>query len=96
MMDEKMKDQMMDELKKIGIDEEMVDEHLLWGTKKMMFGMGKVMWSLKESGVKEDKAKEILKKMVDRMMEMDTSEKMDEWMEHKDHKHGHGHQRGQG
>jgi hypothetical protein len=86
MMDEKMKGQMMEELTKIGISEDMVDDHLIWGATKMMMGMGKVMWSLKESGVDDAKAKEMLKKMTDRMMEMDMSAKMDDW---KDHKHGH-------
>ena len=93
MMDEKMKEKMMDELKELGIEEKMVDEHLMMGAKKMMFGMMKVIWSLKEHGVSDEKAKEILKKMTDRSLEMDMSEKMGEWKEKmaewKEHKHEH-------
>jgi len=75
-MDEEKKTKMMEELEKMGITKDMVDERLMWGAKKMMFGMMKVRWSLKENGMDEEKAKETVKKMVDKMMEMDMMEKM--------------------
>jgi hypothetical protein len=77
MMDPKMKEEMVENMKKLGIDEDMVDDNIIWGAKKMMYGMAKVMWSLKESGIEEEKAKEILKKMTNMMMEKDMMDKMD-------------------
>ena len=77
MLDPKMKEEMIENMKKLGLDESRVDDNIIWGAKKMMYGMAKVMWSLKESGVEGEKAKEILKKMIDMMMEKDMMDKMD-------------------
>ena len=77
MLDPKMKEEMIENMKKIGIDEKMVDDTMIWGAKKMMYGMVKVMWSLKESGIEGEKAKEILKKMADMMMKKDMTDKME-------------------
>lgn len=78
------KKMMMEEFEKIGISKDMVDEHLMWGAMKMMRGMMKVRWSLKENDMDGDKAKETVKKMVDKMAAMDMSEKMEKWEKMKD------------
>ena len=77
MLDPKIKEEMVENMKKLGIDENMVDDTIIWGAKKIMYGMAKVMRSLKESGVEGEKAKEILKKMTDMMMEKNMMDKMD-------------------
>lgn len=80
-MDEKAKEEMMKKWKELGLDKDMVDEHVMWGAKKIMFGIAKVKHSLKEKGMEEAKVKEVLKKMLDMAIESDM--KMD-WKE----KHG--------
>lgn len=80
-MDPKMKEKMMAAAKKLGLDESMVDEHMMWAAKKMMFGLGKMMWMMKEKGMDKEKSKEIMKKMVDMMLEKDMMAKMEKMKE---------------
>jgi hypothetical protein len=77
MLDPKMKEEMIENMKKLGLDESRVDDNIIWGAKKMMYGMAKVMWSLKESGIEGEKAKKILKKIADMMMKKDMTDKME-------------------
>ena len=82
MIDTKMKEKMIEEMKKIDLDENMIDDKLVWGAKKIMFGIAKVKWSLKENDIDDDKAKEILKKMVDMIIEKDMSEAIEKMHSH--------------
>lgn len=82
-MSAKMKEEIMEEMKKLGIEERMIDERLVWGSKKMMMGVTKAMMSLKENGMEEEEAKETIKKMLDSMMQKEMMEKsiamMEDW-----------------
>lgn len=82
MMDDKMKEEMMAELEKLGVSKDKVDDYMVWGVKKLMLGVMKIKWSLKENGIEGKEAEEILKKIVDRAVSMDA-EKLHEMM----HKH---------
>jgi hypothetical protein len=98
-MDPKKKEKMMKKLEELGIDKEMVDERLMWGAKEMMFGMMKVVWSLKENGMSDEQIKEVIQKMMTKMSEMDMSEKMEKMKEHHEHwkeNHEHMHAKGCG
>ena len=84
MMDEKMKEQMMDELEKLGIDKDMVDDNVIQGSKKLMFGAAKVMRGLKAGGMDEDDAREKVKMMVEKMTEPEMMKKIEEMLDKKD------------
>jgi hypothetical protein len=58
-MDDKMKEEMKEKLKRMGFDEKLMEnEHAMWAGKKLMFSIGKLKWVLEESGVKAEEAKE--------------------------------------
>ena len=82
MMDEKMKDMMVEELEKLGIEKDQIDDYMIWGVKKLMLGIMKIKWSLKESGIEADEADKKLKEIVDKIESMDA-DKLHEMM----HKH---------
>lgn len=87
MMDEKMKDEMMAEWEKLGLTKDQIDDHVLWGGKKVMFGIAKVKWALKEKGVDDAKAKDMLKKMTTMVIDSDVKMDMDMKKDWHDHKH---------
>lgn len=72
MMDDKMKEGMMEELEKLGVPKDKVDDYMIWGVKKLMLGVMKIKWSLKENGVEGKDADEQLKKIVDKVVSMDA------------------------
>lgn len=74
MMDEKMKEMMTEELEKLGISKDQVDDYMIWGVKKLMLGVMKVKWSLKENGIKGDEADKKLKEIVDKIVGMDAED----------------------
>jgi hypothetical protein len=93
MMDEKFKEKIIEKLEEMGIDKEMINEHSLWAAKKMMFGIGKMMWIMKENGVPEEEAKEKIKKLVNKIIDSKKFSEMEEmkehWHEHHEHEHEH-------
>ena len=86
-MNEEKRKMIVDELKKLGIKEDKIDDYMIWGVMKMMMGMMKMRWSLKEGGMKEADVKKMLDKITDKMIEMDMSKEMEEWKEKKEHCH---------
>jgi len=83
-MDDEKKAKLTAKLADLGIDEKLIDEHLMHTFKKASFKLAKLRLILNEKGVDEAKIKEILDKLVDHAMNKDLV-KMKEWMEeHKD------------
>lgn len=82
-MDKEKAEKMTEKLKEMGIDEKMIDEKLLWTYKKVFFKLMKLRLVLDEKGVDEAKTKDILEKMVAKVMKKDLA-KIKEW--HKEHK----------
>ena len=95
MMDEEKKKMMMEKMKEMGFDEKiMEDHHAMWAGKKIMFGIMKMKWIMKENGIEDNIAKETLKKMTDMIINKGMDEKMmakmKEKMEmRKEHMHEH-------
>jgi hypothetical protein len=81
MMDDKMKEMMVEELEKLGIAKDQIDDYMIWGVKKLMLGVMKIKWSLKENGVKGGEADKKLKAIVDKVTSMDA-EDLHEMMHH--------------
>jgi hypothetical protein len=75
---------MTEKLKEMGIDEKMIDEKLLWTYKKVFYKLMKLRLVLDEKGVDEAKTKDILERIVAKVMKKDLA-KIKEWhAEHKD------------
>ena len=74
MKDEKMMDEMVQELAKAGIKKEQIDEKLTWGVMKLMLGVMKIKMSLKENGLMEDDSMEKLNKIMAMVAEKDADE----------------------
>ena len=72
MKNEKMMKEMEEELAKAGIKKEEIDDYMVWGVMKLMLGIMKIKWSLKESGVKDAEAKKKLNKIVSMISEKDA------------------------
>ncbi len=72
MKNEKMLEMVADELGKVGIKKDQIDDKMLWGVMKLTLGMMKIKWSLKESGFDETEAKEKLDKIVKMVSEKDA------------------------
>ena len=87
-MDDEKKKKMTEMLEELGIDEKIVDEHLMHVAKKVSFRLIKLRLMLDERGVDEAKAKEIIEKMVGMAMGKDLA-KVKEW--HKEHMEEHEH-----
>lgn len=85
MMDDEMKDKVMAGLEDLGIDKDKIDDRLVWGAKKVMIGLMKMRWSLKDSGMDAEEVDEVLKKAVDKMLDKDMLDQMEEM--HQDHDH---------
>ena len=87
MMSEAMQDKMKEAMEKIGVKDEMMSEELTWGFKKAMYGGYKIMKALKEKGVSDEKAMEIMKKFSDLLMSEEMMSQMeqmkDDWKMHK-------------
>lgn len=81
-MDEKSKEMMVEELEKLGIEKDQIDDYMIWGVKKLMLGVMKIKWSFKENGIKGEEAEEQLNKIVDKVWAMDADELHE--MMHKD------------
>lgn len=82
MMDLKMMDELKEELTKLGIEEKMIDERMLWGSKKLILGIMKINHSLKESGLSDDEARQMIGKMVDKITDKEMMEKIEKmWSE---------------
>jgi Asp-tRNA(Asn)/Glu-tRNA(Gln) amidotransferase B subunit len=83
-MDKEKMEKMTEKLKEMGIDEKMIDEKLLWTYKKVFYKLMKLRLVLDEKGLDEAKTKDILEKMVAKVMKKDLA-KIKEWhSEHKD------------
>ena len=82
MSDEK-KEKLTAKLKELGIEEDKIDERLMWGFKKASFGLVKLRLVLDDKGVDETKTKEIIDKIVDKAMSKDLA-KVRQW--HEEHK----------
>lgn len=74
MLNDKMKDMMVDELEKLGIKKDQIDDYMIWGVKKLMLGVMKIKWSLEENGIKGDKADKKLKEIVDKVVAIDAED----------------------
>ncbi|MCX6809286.1 MAG: hypothetical protein NTZ65_00820 [Candidatus Berkelbacteria bacterium] len=74
MLDSKAKEMMTSELGKLGIKKDQVDDYMIWGVKKLMLGVMKIKWSLKENGIEGKTADEQLKKIVDKVVKMDADD----------------------
>ncbi len=77
MMDEEKMNKMMDELKKLGIDKDMIDDHTMLAAKKITFGIMKLRWMMDEKGVDKAKTKKVIQMLVDKAMEKDLKKMMD-------------------
>lgn len=77
-MDKEKMEKWADKFKKMGISEDMVDEHLMWRYKKSFIKLMKLRLALSEKGMSEAKIKEVVDKMVDMVMEKDLA-KIKEW-----------------
>jgi len=86
MMDEKMKEQMMKKFEKLGIKKDMVDDNVMWGSKKLMFGVAKVMRGLKAGGMDENEAREKVKMMVEKMTDPEMMKQSEEMLSKEDWK----------
>lgn len=83
-MDEEKKAKFSAKIKEMGIDEKIIDEHLIWKFKKLSHKLMRLRLMLDEKGVSDAKIKEILDKLVDKAMKKDLA-KMKQWVEeHKD------------
>jgi hypothetical protein len=88
-MDDEKKQKLTTMLKDLGIDEKMIDEHLIWKVKKSSFKLMKLRLMLDEKGLSEADTKKILDKLVEASMKKDLA-KIKEWQEeHEDKEHCH-------
>jgi hypothetical protein len=90
-MDEEKKKKLTEKLKEVGLDEKIVDEHMLHLFKKVYFKLMKLRFHLDKEGVSDEKVKEIFEKMIEMVMAKDL-EKMKEWYEEHKDEHGPGHE----
>ena len=79
-MSEEKKEKLTAKLKELGIDEDKIDERLMWTYKKVSFGLMKLRLVLDDKGIDEAKSKEIIDKLVDKAKEKDLA-KIREWHE---------------
>jgi hypothetical protein len=79
-MSEEKKEELTAKLKELGIDENKVDERLMWSYKKVSFGLMKLRLALDDKGIDETKSKEIIDKIVDKASQKDLA-KVKEWYE---------------
>ena len=77
-MDDEKKAKMLEKLEEMGIDESMVDEHVMHIAKKLSFSIMKLRYSLDKKGVKADKANEVIEMLIKKAMEKDM-DKIKEW-----------------
>jgi hypothetical protein len=77
-MDDEKKEKMLEKLKKMGIDESMIDEHTMHIAKKLSFSIMKLRFILDKKGVKADKANEVIDMLVKKAMEKDL-DKIKKW-----------------
>jgi len=86
-MDDEKKQKLTAKLKDLGIEEKVIDEHLMWKVKKASYKLAKLRLVLNEKGVSEADTKKILDKLVEGSMKKDLA-KIKEWQkEHKEHCH---------
>jgi hypothetical protein len=86
-MSEEKKEMLTAKLKELGIDEDKIDERLMWSYKKVSFGLMKLRLVLDDKGIDEAKSREIINKIVDEVANKDLA-KVREWHEeHKAEKH---------
>ena len=86
-MSEEKKEKLTAKLKELGMDEDKIDERLMWIYKKVSFGLMKLRLVLDDKGIDEAKSREIIDKLVDKVANKDLS-KIREWHEkHKTEKH---------
>jgi hypothetical protein len=79
-MSEEKKEKLTAQLKELGIDENKIDERLMWSFKKVSFGLMKLRLVLDDKGLDEAKTKEIIDKLVDKATNKDLA-KVREWHE---------------
>jgi hypothetical protein len=86
-MSEEKKEKLTSELKELGIEENVIDERLMWSFKKVSFGLMKLRLVLDDKGIDEAQSREIIEKLVDKATKKDLA-KIREWHEkHKAEKH---------
>ena len=86
-MSEEKKEKLTAKLKELGIDENKIDERLMWSFKKVSFGLMKLRLVLDDKGLSEAQSKEIIEKLVDKATNKDLA-KVREWQEkHEAEKH---------
>jgi len=86
-MSEEKKAKLTSKLKELGIDEKMIDEHLMWKVKKASHELTKLRLMLDEKGASKEDTKKILDKLVEGSMKKDLA-KIKEWQkEHKEKEH---------
>jgi hypothetical protein len=86
-MSEEKKEKLTAKLKELGIDEDKIDERLMWTYKKVFFGLMKLRLVLDDKGIDEAKSHEIIDKLVNKAANKDLA-KVREWHEeHKAEKH---------
>lgn len=84
-MDEEKKAKWTANLKELGIDEDKIDEKLVWTIKKINHKISGLRLILDEKGFEEGEANLIARKVVAHALEKDLS-KLKEWrQEHKEH-----------
>ncbi|HTB48686.1 MAG TPA: hypothetical protein VK712_01240 [Verrucomicrobiae bacterium] len=79
-MSEEKKEKLTAKLKELGIDENSIDDRLLWSVKKVSFGLVKLRLVLDDKGIDEAKSREIIDKLVDKAKNKDLA-KVREWHE---------------
>lgn len=82
-MDDEKKAKITAKLAELGIDEKMVDEHLMHIFKKASFKLAKLRLVLNDKGVDDAKVKELFDKLVDKAMKKDLAEFKKKLEEHK-------------
>lgn len=86
-MSQEKKAKLTADLKEMGIDENQIDDRLMWSVKKVSFGLMKLRLVLDDKGIDEARSREIIDKLVEKASNKDLA-KVREWHEkHKAEKH---------
>ena len=85
-IDETKKAEMIKSLKAMGIEEDMIDDKVLWVAKMVGFKIMKLRLIMDEKGLDADQVEEIIENIVAKAMEKDLDE-IKKW--HKEHKEDH-------
>jgi len=82
-MNKIMEDKIMMIGRKIGIDEKMIDEDMVWAMKKIMVGASRMAKIMTDKGMVENEVMEIMKKMSSLMLDKEMMMEMAEMDEKK-------------